>query len=70
MREQILIRQRQPAFHPNATQYTLQLEDHLFGVWRQNSQRDQSIFAVSNISNESQEFNLRQLNLSDSESWY
>ena len=70
MREQILIRQRQPAFHPNATQYTLQLEDHLFGVWRQNSQRDQSIFAVSNISNESQEFNLRQLNLIDSESWY
>ena len=70
MRQQILIRQRQSAFHPNATQYTLQLSDELFGVWRQNSRRDQSIFAVSNISTEPQELNLRQLNLIDSESWY
>ena len=70
MRQQILIRQRQPAFHPNATQYTLQLADELFGVWRQNSRRDQSIFAVSNISTKPQQLNLRQLNLIDSEAWY
>ena len=70
LRERILIRQRHPAFHPNATQYTLQLADELFGVWRQNSRRDQSIFAVSNISTEPQELNLRQLNLIDSETWY
>jgi len=70
MREQILIRQRQPAFHPNATQYTLQLEDHFFGVWRQNHRRDQSIFAVSNISTAPQELNLSQLNLIESDGWY
>ena len=70
LRQQIQIRQRQSAFHPNATQYTLQLADELFGVWRQNSRRDQSIFAVSNISTQPQELNLRQLNLIDSESWY
>lgn len=70
LREQILIRQRQAAFHPNATQYTLQLEDHFFGVWRQNHRRDQSIFAVTNITAEPQQLDLSQLNLIDSDSWY
>ena len=28
---------RQPAFHPDATQYTLQLGDRLFGFWRQST---------------------------------
>ena len=70
LRERIRLRQRHSAFHPNATQYTLQLEDQLFGVWRQNHKRDQSIFAVSNISSESQTLNLRELNLIDSEAWF
>lgn len=70
LRERIRIRSRQPAFHPNAIQYTLQLDDCLFGVWRQNSRREQSIFAISNISNQPQELNLRQLNLVDSQEWF
>lgn len=70
LRERIRLRQRHSAFHPNATQYTLQLEDQLFGVWRQNPKRDQSIFAVSNISTEPQTLNLRELNLIDSEDWF
>ncbi len=70
MQERIQIRQRQPAFHPNATQYTLQLEDSLFGVWRQDHRRNQSIFAVSNVTNEVQTLDLRALNLIDSQNWY
>jgi sucrose phosphorylase len=31
------LRAQQAAFHPNATQFTLQLGSHLFGLWRQNS---------------------------------
>lgn len=68
--KRIRIRRRQPAFHPNATQYTLQLNDGLFGVWRQNSRREQSIFAISNVTNKPREINLRQLNLVESEEWF
>jgi len=69
LRERIQVRQKQPAFHPNATQYTLQLDDGLFGVWRQNGKRDQSIFALNNISSVAKEINLQELNLIDSEDW-
>ena len=46
----ILLRKKQPAFHPNATQFTLQLPKYLFGIWRQSLDRSQSIFCISNLS--------------------
>jgi sucrose phosphorylase len=49
MSRMINIRTQQPAFHPNATQFTLQLGDSLFGFWRQSMDRAQSIFAIHNL---------------------
>nr|WP_070959922.1 sugar phosphorylase [Hyphomonas sp. Mor2] len=64
------IRRAQPAFHPNATQFTLQLGDKLFGFWRQSLHRDQSIFAVHNMTAETVELSSRSLNLIDGETWF
>lgn len=63
------IRVRQPAFHPNATQFTLRLGDTLFGLWRQSVDRSQSIFAVSNVTAEEQELALENINLIESQIW-
>ena len=63
------IRRAQPAFHPNATQFTMQLGDKLFGFWRQSLHRDQSIFAVHNVTNETVVLPSRSLNLIDGEEW-
>ncbi len=57
------IRIRQRAFHPNATQFTLHLGEKLFGFWRQSLDRRQSIFCISNISDQTQEVFLSDLNL-------
>ncbi|MGB1984365.1 MAG: alpha-amylase family glycosyl hydrolase [Porticoccaceae bacterium] len=64
------IRCSQPAFHPNATQFTLHLGSQLFGFWRQSMDRQQSIFCVSNVSNQTQPLDLSDLNLIDTENWY
>jgi sucrose phosphorylase len=64
------IRCSQPAFHPNATQFTLHLGSQLFGFWRQSMDREQSIFCVSNVSNQTQPLDLSDLNLIDTENWY
>ena len=64
------IRREQPAFHPNATQFTLHLGDQLFGFWRQSMQRDQSIFAIANISSQPQQLDLSQINLIAAENWF
>lgn len=63
------IRGRQSAFHPNATQFTLQLGTSLLGFWRQSQDRRQSIFCISNVSDRPQALNLRDLNLIDTDSW-
>ncbi|MGO3300283.1 MAG: sugar phosphorylase [Pseudoalteromonas sp.] len=65
----IAIRKKQPAFHPNATQYTLQLGTHLFGFWRQSINREQSIFCIYNISDQQQVIALADLNLIETECW-
>lgn len=67
--ERIVIRGRQPAFHPNATQFTLQLGDPFFAFWRQSQDRSQSIFAVHNLSSERQVLRLRELNLISVDTW-
>ncbi|THB76806.1 MAG: alpha-amylase [Desulfobulbaceae bacterium] len=70
MKGLLAIRTAQPAFHPNATQYTLQIRPEFFGVWRQSPDRKQSIFAISNISNEEQTLALATINLIDNQLWY
>lgn len=65
----IRIRRGQPAFHPNATQYTLQLGKSLFGFWRQSPRREQSIFAVHNLRPKARTLNLSNLNLVAIDTW-
>ena len=66
----ILLRQKQPAFHPNATQFTLQLPIYLFGIWRQSLDRSQSIFCISNLSKKKKKMSLLDINLIATNSWY
>ena len=66
----LTIRRQQPAFHPNATQFTLDLGDQLLGYWRQSIDREQSIFCVSNISISPQSLSLGDINLIDNQSWH
>ena len=69
LKQLLKIRRRQTAFHPNATQFTLHLGDQLFGFWRQSLDRQQSIFCISNISNQVQHLSLADINLTDNEQW-
>ena len=64
------IRQQQSAFHPNATQYTLHLGTSIFAFWRQSIDRQQSIFAIHNISDETQSIALSDINLISTDEWY
>ena len=66
----ISLRKKQPAFHPNATQFTLQLDDHFFGLWRQSIDRTQSIFCISNLSNTQKKFSLHEINLISTDKWF
>lgn len=65
----IKIRTEQPAFHPNATQFTLHLGLQLFGFWRQSINRKQSIFCISNITDQVMDLPISELNLIITESW-
>jgi len=65
----IAIRRRQPAFHPNAIQFTLHLGESLFGFWRQSINRRQSIFCIYNISDSEQVLNLPDINLVMTDRW-
>jgi sucrose phosphorylase len=66
----LALRIKQPAFHPNATQFTLHLGLQLFGFWRQSKDRKQSMFCVSNISDQPVVLPLSELNLIITESWF
>lgn len=65
----IRLRAQQPAFHPNATQFTLQLGDQLLGFWRQSQSRHQGIFVISNISEQPQHLSLASINLVELDEW-
>lgn len=69
MGELLTIRRQQVAFHPNATQFTLQLGSKVFGFWRQSIDRRQSIFCISNICDEIQEIHLSDINLVGTDKW-
>ncbi len=64
------IRKQQPAFHPNATQYTLHLGTKIFAFWRQSINREQSIFSIHNISDEKITIALSDINLITTEDWH
>lgn len=65
----IQLRGKQPAFHPNATQFTLHFGEQLFGFWRQSIDRRQSIFCISNISDEVMTLSLSDINLIGTDEW-
>jgi sucrose phosphorylase len=67
--ELLLIRKKQSGFHPNTTQFVLQLGEQLFGFWRQSLDRKQSIFCISNITAELQTVRLSDINLIGTDSW-
>ena len=62
-------RQGQPAFHPNATQFTLNCGRSIFGFWRQSPDRAQSIFCLYNVTPISTTIAAASLNLVGSDSW-
>ena len=70
IKELLAIRSKQPAFHPNATQYTLHLGAEVFGFWRQSMDRRQSIFCLSNVTDQPQEVALSSINLIETQDWY
>lgn len=69
MKRILKLRIDQAAFHPNATQFTLQLGEKLFGFWRQSIDRSQSIFAIHNLTRETISIPAASLNLIGAESW-
>ncbi|MEM9969309.1 MAG: sugar phosphorylase [Pseudomonadota bacterium] len=70
LRKRLEIRKRQAAFHPNATQFTLNTGDHrVFGIWRQSLDRQQSIFALHNVSDTTLRVPSSTLNLIADEEW-
>ena len=70
LRRRLKLRRKQVAFHPNATQFTLQMADpRVFGLWRQSLDRRQSIFALHNVSAETVTLPAATLNLIEDESW-
>ncbi|MEO0423325.1 MAG: sugar phosphorylase [Pseudomonadota bacterium] len=65
----LAIRRRQPAFHPNATQFTLHLGLELFAYFRQSTDRSQSIFCVYNVTDRPQVLSLADVNLISTDQW-
>jgi len=70
LKKLLAIRAEQAAFHPNATQFTLHLGEQIFGFWRQSHDRSQSIFCISNISDDSQSLALSDINLIGTDDWW
>lgn len=64
------IRKAQPAFNPNAVQFTLTLPEGLFGIWRQSIKRTQSIFAVTNVTAMEKNLALADINLIAGDPWW
>ncbi len=67
--ERLRIRARQAAFHPNATQFTLRMDERIFGVWRQSLDRHQSIFALHNVSADHVAVGPAEINLIEDDAW-
>jgi len=63
------LRTKQAAFHPNAVQYTLHLGEHIFGFWRQSTDRQQSIFCIHNLSDKDVYIPISSINLISTQLW-
>lgn len=63
------IRRRQPAFHPNATQFTMHLGLETFAYFRQSMDRSQSIFCIYNVTPHAREVPLTDINLIATDHW-
>ncbi len=70
MTARIQIRRKQEAFHPNATQFTMQLGDDIFGFWRQSYDRSQSIFALHNVTDRELTIPAVSINLIGGHDWF
>ena len=66
----IKIRKKQPAFHPNATQFTLQLDEQFYGIWRQSVDKSQSIFCINNLTKFKKKISLLDINLISTDKWF
>ena len=69
LKKLIALRAKQPAFHPNATQFTLHLGEEVFAFWRQSIGREQSIFAINNITASELVIPLSSINLIVTDKW-
>jgi sucrose phosphorylase len=69
MKSLIRLRRGQPAFHPNATQFTMHLGDEVFAFWRQSMDRRQSIFCLNNVTSQPCTLNLSDINLIGTMQW-
>ncbi len=65
----LALRIRQPAFHPNAVQYTLHLGHSVFAFWRQSINRAQSVFCIHNMTDQAISIPLSSVNLISLEQW-
>jgi len=66
----IRLRKNQPAFHPNATQFTMHFGESIFAFWRQSLDRRQSIFCLFNVTDQEQQVSLQDVNLIELDDWY
>ena len=70
LKKLIHIRKKQPAFHPNATMFTLHINNNIFAFWRQSMDRRQSIFCLYNVTPTTQVLSLSSINLIVTDKWY
>lgn len=66
----IQLRKEQPAFHPNATQFTLHVGEQVFAFWRQSWDRRRNVFCLHNVSDEEQRIPVATMNLIGTEDWF
>lgn len=73
LKQLIALRAKQPAFHPNASQYPLHLGDNVFGIRRETRSRDerspQIVLALYNVTGEVQRIPMAELNLEEGQRW-
>lgn len=63
------LRRQHAPFHPNSTQFTLHLGEPFFAFWRQSTDRSQGTFCVHNMTDQTQQLRLSDLNLIAMDSW-
>ncbi len=70
LKKLLRIRQAQPAFHPNATQFAQHLGEGYIAFLRQSIDQQQHLLCVNNILPEAQTLLLSSLNLKQGETWH